>query len=123
MFTAQRILIVEDESLIAMDLADAVTELGGHVIGPVASVKAAIELLDHGAIAGAILDCQLSDRNITPVVLRAADAGIPFVVYSATGLPPELGTGWSAVPMLHKPADIHMVVARLWTEMQAMSHF
>ena len=118
MFHARQILIVEDEFLIAMDLADAVMALDGMVLGPVASVREALETLDHEEIAGAILDASLTDRDITPVALRLAGSGIPLVVHSATGLPLAVSAQWPGLPFLRKPATAQAVAERLLLEIE-----
>lgn len=118
MFGAKPILIVEDEPFIALDLADAVAEWDGKVIGPFSTVREALDILDRQAIAAAILDARLADRDITPVALRLASAGIPFVVHTGTGLPPEVAERWPNVPVLMKPSAALSVVQRLWAEMQ-----
>jgi DNA-binding NtrC family response regulator len=120
MFGAQPILIVEDETLIAMCLADAVAELGGKVIGPVSTVREALEILDTQAVAAAILDSRLRDRDITPIALRLAGAGIPLVVHTGTGLPPEVAEKWPDLPVIMKPAASLTVVGRLLVEFQGL---
>ncbi len=118
MFSFLPILIVEDEFLIALSLAEAVAELEGDVLGPVPTVREALQVLDSRQIAGAILDAKLLDRDVTPVALRLADTGIPFVMHTATGLPPEVAERWPDVPVLHKPVPPLTVAHRLWIEMQ-----
>ncbi|WP_218006110.1 response regulator [Novosphingobium lentum] len=118
MFGAKTILIVEDETLIAMDLAAAVVELDGEVVGPLATVREALLLIDSQVVAAAILDARLQDRDITPVALRLAECGIPFVVHSATGLPTEVAARCPDVPVLIKPTPALAVVKRLWDEIQ-----
>lgn len=86
----QPILIVEDEPLIAMCLADAVTCKEGLVIGPAASVKEALVLIEHHVIAAAILDANLIDRDVTPVALLLTKLHVPFIVHTAVGLPAGL---------------------------------
>ena len=118
MFSADSILIVEDDPIIAMCLVDAVLDLKGHVIGPLSTVREAMEILDQQAIAAAILDAKLLDRDITPVALRLASAGIPLVVHSGTGLPPDVAAKWPDLPVLMKPMAALEVVERLELEMQ-----
>lgn len=118
MFSAQLILIVEDEPLLAMDLAEAVEELEGVVIGPVSTVATALELLENVSVTAAILDANLLDRDITPVALRLAGAGVPLVVYTGTGLPPEVLAQRPDLPVLRKPAAAQLVVKRLICEIQ-----
>jgi hypothetical protein len=90
----------------------------GVVVGPVSTVAAALELLDKLSVAAAILDANLLDRDITPVALRLACAGIPLVVYTGTGLPPEVAAQRPDLPVLRKPAAAQVVVQRLVCEMQ-----
>lgn len=118
MFEEKPILIVEDEALIAMCLADIVTELLGEVVGPVGTVADALSLMDTTPVEGAILDAMLLDRDITPVALRLAEAGIPFVVHTATGLPTAVAQMWPEIPVLIKPVPAVDVVERLWLEIQ-----
>jgi DNA-binding response OmpR family regulator len=120
MFHDRPILIVEDEAMIAMDLADAVAALDGMVLGPVASVREALEILDREPVAGAILDASLIDRDISPVALRLACSGVPLVVHSATGLPPDVAAQWPGLPVLPKPAFARTVVERLLQEIAKM---
>ena len=117
MFGSKSILIVEDEPLIAMALADAVKGLDGLVIGPIATVSEALDFLDCHEIAGAILDARLLDAEITPVALRLARAGIPVVVHSGTGLPAEVAAEWPGLPLLMKPTSPEVVARRLLIEM------
>lgn len=112
------ILIVEDESLIAMDLTMAVEYAGGTVLGPAASTAEALaiiaEALSHNLIIdAALLDGALADRDVAPVVRRLYEHGVPMVVYSATGLPLEVANLSSEIPWISKPATTERVVAVL----------
>jgi DNA-binding response OmpR family regulator len=85
-----RILIVEDEFLIGMELAATLEAHGFLVMGPVASVDEALEILQRERPDAVILDLNLRGRAATPVAgqLRALD--LPFVIasaYSNTDLP------------------------------------
>jgi CheY-like chemotaxis protein len=84
------ILIVEDEPVIALELKESVEEAGGQVVGPVGSAEAALELLERQAVAAAILDVQLSDGTVTPVVSALVKLGIPMVFQSGINLPADL---------------------------------
>ena len=119
MLNNQPILIVEDDPLIAMCLADAVTCLEGLVIGPVASVKEALVLLELHDIAAAILDANLIDRDVTPVAVLLASKGVPFVIHSAVGAPEDLTTVLHRVPVVLKPQTPEFVVERLCSALRA----
>jgi CheY-like chemotaxis protein len=100
----RRILIVEDEALVAMLVEDALLDAGAEVIGPVATVAEAMALLEASAPDAAVLDLNLAGETSTPVADVLAARGVPFVVatgYGAEGLP----AGHATVPVLAKPYD------------------
>jgi CheY-like chemotaxis protein len=112
----RRVLIVEDEALVAMLVEDALLDAGAEVIGPVATVADALEVLKAQIPEAAVLDLNLAGETSTPVADELAKRGVPFVVatgYGADGLPP----GHANVPVLAKPydpADLTAALARLW---------
>lgn len=75
-----RVLVVEDEFLIALDIEDALAELGCEVAGPVASVTDALDLLEQAGCDLAVLDVRLGDGSTAPVAQILRRRGIPFVV-------------------------------------------
>lgn len=97
------ILIVEDEPLIAMLLTDAVEALDGRVIGPFDTVAAALASMDRQSVAGAIMDANLADRDITPVAERMLREDVPFVLYTGTGLPGSLESHRGEIIVVMKP--------------------
>ena len=112
------ILIVEDESLIALDLAMAIEDAGGIVAGPASTTVEALALMakaevNNIRIDAALLDCNLADRDVTPVVLHLHEHGVPMVAYSATGLPGEVADLSAQIPWIPKPAATDRVVAAL----------
>ncbi len=107
------ILIVEDEPFIAMDLADAVRAAGGSVIVPVSTVREGLALLRDAPVAGAILDCHLRDRDVSPLAQVLLEIGTPLVVYTASELPEALAQWRTEIPMIRKPEHPADVVARL----------
>lgn len=112
----RRVLVVEDEALVAMLVEDALMDAGAEVVGPVATVADALELLRLQLPEAAVLDLNLAGETSTPVADELARRGVPFVVatgYGADGLPPGHGN----VPVLAKPydpADLTAALARLW---------
>jgi two-component SAPR family response regulator len=77
-----RVLIVEDEALIAMELAHMVEELGHDVLGPAPSVAAALSMMDADRPDAALLDESLRGQTVAPVAARLSEEEIPFVVIS-----------------------------------------
>jgi ActR/RegA family two-component response regulator len=107
------VLIVEDEQMLAMDLAMAVEDLDGRAIGPVATVKEAFALLETEAVSAAILDANLLDGDVTPLAIELVGKAVPFVVHTGTGLPPALAAQHPDLPVIMKPARATTVLAAL----------
>ena len=90
-----RILIVEDDPIIAMMLEDAVRELRLDPIGPISSVAGALELLSAHDVSAAVLDCNLGDEYVWPVADRLEAIHIPFLFstgYGRPGIPERFGS-------------------------------
>jgi len=113
------VLIVEDEALIALELAIAVENIKGEVVGPVATVADALEALSLTSVMAAVLDANLLDRDVTPVALALIEKKIPFVVHSALGLPDDLRAMFPDLPFVPKPSRPADVVLRLAAEINA----
>ena len=102
----RRLLVVEDEYLLAADLTASLESLGAEVIGPAASVEEALSLLDNndGPLDGAVLDINLQNERVYPVADVLAARGIPFVFttgYDAAAVP----TAYAWAPRCEKPVD------------------
>jgi CheY-like chemotaxis protein len=103
------ILIVEDEPFIALELKATIEEAGGKVVGPVGSVSAALALLQTCTIAAAVLDVQLSDRDVTPVAEALVARGVPLVFQSARSLPPDLQLRCPDAVVFEKPISAEIL--------------
>jgi two-component system, response regulator PdtaR len=80
------VLVVEDEYLVAIDHEATLLSLGCAVLGPAASIAEAMRLLDRRAPDVALLDVNLPDGLVTPVVERLATQGVPVVLATAYGV-------------------------------------
>ena len=109
--SGKRVLIVEDESLIAMLLEMALTDEGCEVVGPAARVSDAIPLARDGPLDGALLDVNLGGESVFPVAEVLAARAVPFLLLSGYGdeAVPE-GRDW---PLRSKPFDVNEVLAVL----------
>lgn len=119
----KRLLVVEDEFVIALDLQGLLEAAGHEVVALAASVADALALLHGGgaggagapALDGAVLDVNLRGEPATPVADALAARGVPFVFvsgYGAAGRPP----GHEGAPVLAKPyseGDLLEIVGRL----------
>ncbi len=101
--TGLRVLVVEDEALISLELAATVTELGGRVVGPAATVAEALRLVAKGRIDAAVLDLNLAGERSDPVARALREAGVPFVVSTGYGEDVELASPLGEARRLGKP--------------------
>lgn len=101
-------LIVEDESLVAMLIEEALTEIGLTTLGPATRVSKAIQLIEAHPPQGAVLDVNLAGEKVYPVADRLVALGIPFVFITGYG---EAGVrqGYDGRPVLQKPFSIEQV--------------
>lgn len=107
------ILIVEDEPLLAFELQIGVEDAGGEVVGPVGTADAALQLLNSVIIAGAVLDVQLADGDVTPVAEALMARRIPMVFQSEFDLPLGLQHLCPDVPFYKKSASPRLLLAKL----------
>ena len=110
----RRILVVEDEYMMADDLQYDLEQAGAQVIGPVPSVADALRLLaTQEAIDGAILDVNLRGEKAYPVADVLRERGIPFVL--ATGYEQwALPEAYKDVPRCEKPVDLRHLARTLF---------
>lgn len=109
-----RILVIEDELLLAMSIAEVVKACGGEVAGPVSTVRAAFELIEDG-IDAALIDYRLQDETTETLAEHLAVLKIPFAFTTGYG-PQLLPAGLRGHPVLEKPftaAQIESMLVQL----------
>ena len=112
----QRVLIVEDELMVAMLVEAMVEDLGHEVVGPAMTLDRALQLAREGQFDCAILDMNLGDGVMsTPVAAALAARGIPFLF--ATGYDSKGAVGPFDAAVLRKP----FLAAELDRALRAMS--
>jgi CheY-like chemotaxis protein len=109
-----RILIVEDEVLIAMLLEDIVTDLGHDAVGPVMRLQSALAAAERETFDFAILDINLAGQQSFPVADRLMQRGIPFIFASGYGRA-GLTEAYSAIPVLQKPYEPRQIASLIGT--------
>ena len=99
---AARVLVVEDDPLIALDIAAILGGCGHEVVGPAGSVAEALRLLASERIDAAVVDADLRGEPAKPVADRLTALGVPFLDATGYGTLPELGEAGS-LPATSKP--------------------
>lgn len=109
----QRILVVEDEYLLAYDLRRDLEAADAQVLGPVATVAGALRLLDGASLPdAAVLDVNLGGDKVFPLARTLRSRGVPFVFvtgFEAWALPRE----FADVPCYEKPVQMGQVFLAL----------
>jgi CheY-like chemotaxis protein len=111
----RRILVIEDEALVAMLVEDALLDAGFAMIGPARSVAEAMASLDAERPDAVVLDLNLGGETSIGVADALITRGIPFVVatgYGAAGLP-ESHRHVPVLPKPYDPADLTTILDRL----------
>lgn len=106
----RRILIVEDNALVAFDLEDILIKAGYFVLGPATTVSAALDMIAKLSPDAATLDGKLAESSVSEVAAALTAEGIPFVFVSGYGLE-GLPEDFRHVPLIPKPYTPESVVA------------
>ena len=108
-----RILVVEDELLVAMMIEDALRESKCEIIGPVGTIKAALAAVQRHTLDGALLDSNLHGRAITPVAEELSARAVPFIMvtgYASSALDVEVVR---TAPRIIKPFTDKLLAATM----------
>jgi CheY-like chemotaxis protein len=81
----KRVLVVEDEFIVALVIEDFLLECGCIIVGPCGKVTGALEVISAEPIDLAILDVNLAGETVYPVAYALAERGIPFLFTSGYG--------------------------------------
>lgn len=98
----RRILLVEDEPLISLDIETTLDQLG-HEVFSATTVAEALRWLEAGQVDLAILDYHLKEADTTEVAARLRHANVPFIVCSGSVGLGELDTAFPGASFLPKP--------------------
>ena len=110
-----RVLIVEDEIVVALFLEDLLAEFGYEVAGVAARLEEALVRAEAPDFVMAVLDVHLNGRDVFPLADRLAERGLPFIFatgYGARGIP-ERHAGRPVLQKPFLPADLSQALAGL----------
>jgi DNA-binding NtrC family response regulator len=115
MLAGFRVLVVEDEALIALSISEMLTEAEGVPVGPASSVREARQLIKGAAMLdAAVLDVNLADGSVTPILETLSARGIPTVIYTGGVVPEDVRQRHPDLVALSKP----VLTARLIGELR-----
>ena len=109
---AARVLIVEDEAMIALSLEDVLVDAGFQIAGVVGKLDKALALIESGACDLAIVDANLAGVSASPAAIALAARGLPFIVTS--GYSPEQMDGlFPGALFIQKPCRPDLLIETL----------
>ena len=109
----RRVLVVEDESLVALELQADLTRCGWTVVGPAQSLQQGMAVLEAGAtIDAAVLDVNLAGRAVYPLAAELRARGTPFVFCTGYELVDPEGR-FPETPILRKPVNVDLLDRQL----------
>jgi PAS domain S-box-containing protein len=116
-----RVLVVEDEAIVALEIEENLTEAGFEVVGPAARVAEALELLNEFGCDAAVLDINLGTETSEPIALFLSEKRTPFITVSGYSQD-QRPSGFSGGAFLAKPLRKEHLVAQLRQCTQPQPH-
>ena len=108
-----RVLIVEDDPFLLIDLESALAAAGADVVGLCQTLEDALRCSDPADFSVAVLDFRLGADTVSPVARRLVDQGVPFVFYTGQARhEPGLGE-WQDCSIVEKPSPPRALISAI----------
>lgn len=108
-----RVLLAEDEPLIAMELEDALLDAGAQVVGPFATLPSLLQAVEAGDYDAAILDVRLGRSESFPAAEKLAARGVPVIFHSGHLQDAQIATRFPNARLCSKPCSGDRVIETL----------
>ena len=109
-----RVLIVEDEPIIALGLEDALIDAGFQIAGVAGKLEKALSLVESGVCDVAIVDANLTGVSASPIAIALAARGVPFIVLSGYS-PDQMQGVFPGALFIQKPCRPELLIEKLNT--------
>jgi DNA-binding NtrC family response regulator len=106
-----RVLIVEDDPLLLLDLESTLAGAGAVVVGLCQTLDEALRRSNPLDFAVAVLDFRLGDETASPVARRLEDRGVPFVFYTGQARHEPSLAEWRHCPIVEKPSPPQTLIS------------
>jgi DNA-binding response OmpR family regulator len=110
-----RILVAEDDAILALDVREILRRAGANIVGPAATLKQTLFMISAYPVSAALLDVNLRDGEVFPAARALEKLGAGIVFYTAYADVDSLRRSWPGAKVLTKPAPPRLLVS-------AMSH-
>ena len=112
-FVGRRVLVVEDEFLVALATIDLLESIGCEIVGPAARLSAAVQLAQFEPLDAAVLDIDIAGEMVWPVAEILRRRGVPFLFLSAYAPLIAFPALDAATPRLDKPLEKYHLLRHL----------
>ncbi len=110
----KRILVVEDEIILCMDICDQIETCGGVVIGPATTLVGGQALLENEKRPdGGILNIRIGSHMVYPLADRLIGAGVP-IIFASSENRQTIPDKYADVPLISKPVNMMVVASHLF---------
>lgn len=99
----RRVLIVEDEPLIALDLDALLSAEGAVVVGPCGDLDEGLRQAEGAKLSAALLDVRIGGATAAPIAKALAARGVPFAFYTGQADTDAIRLAWPGAPVIAKP--------------------
>lgn len=113
LLTGARILIVEDDFFIAMELESIFTDAGADVVGPCRTVEDALVQAKAGALTAALLDFRIGENTSLAVADDLQRQNVPFAFYTGQAATELIQSKWPQCKIIPKPSAPDLLVKAL----------
>lgn len=101
MLSGKRVLVLEDEAMIAAMVEEMLADLGAVVVGPAGTIERGLSLANAEQLDAALLDVNIRSARVDPVAAVLVSRGVPIVF--ATGYGQSAVDRSTCAPILEKP--------------------
>jgi DNA-binding response OmpR family regulator len=108
--TGVRILVAEDDPILAFDMVGMLLKAGARIAGPALSLERTLELANAEQLNCSILDVRLRDGLVFPAARILIDKGVGVVFYTGQLDPEGLKRDWPGAQVIFKPAPMDVLL-------------
>ena len=116
-----RILIAEDDAILALDVREIFRQAGAEIVGPAATLRQTLLMISAFRISAALLDVNLRDAEVFPAARALQDRGTGIVFYTGYAYVDSLRRGWPGAHVLTKPAPPVLLISTIRRACRAVS--
>jgi DNA-binding response OmpR family regulator len=105
-----RILVAEDDAILAFDLGITLQKAGAKILGPTLTLAHTLSMAQTTTMCAAVLDVSLRDEEVFPAALELKGRGVGIVFYTGYGAVEQLRRDWPDAQVLTKPTPARILV-------------